>query len=121
MYAFLLDVTQGTTAPLDPERLGEAGIVLLRGMLTIFAVLCIVWLFLAIVRFFVYDLPKMRDAKNEPKPTSQTQTVAPAPAATHTDERLLVAILTAAVAAARENEGYADTGFRVVSFNRIKK
>lgn len=119
MYRFLLDVTQGTTAPLDPERLGEAGIVLLRGMLTIFAVLCIVWLFLAIIRFFVYDIPKMRAAKGVSKPAAQT--AAPAPATAHTDERLLVAILTAAVAAAREDEGYADTGFRVVSFNRIKK
>ncbi len=99
----------------------EGGAVFLRGMLTVFAVLCIIWLCLSIVRFFLYDLPRRRQEEEKSTPVTPTPAVLPSrqPAMAALDEAELIAVLAAAVAAA---EGESCPGkFRVVSFHRVNK
>jgi Na+-transporting methylmalonyl-CoA/oxaloacetate decarboxylase gamma subunit len=129
MFDFLLaNVKPEATVPLDSllEKFTVGGGVFVRGMCTVFAVLAIIWLFLSVVRYFVYDLPNKRkaDATEEPK---KQEAAAPAPAvaapvvtptAAPADEEL-VAVIAAAIAAATAEAGGGK--FRVVSFHRVKK
>ena len=119
MFNFMLDATD-TFDFFVPERMLAALGVVLQGVLTVFAVLCIVWLALSVIRLFMYDLPRMRAKKEQNEVAEAPVAAAPAPVQA-TDDTLLVAIITAAIAAARENEGDGEIGFRVVSFNRKKK
>lgn len=105
------------------ERAGYAGSVTLLGMVAIFAVLTILWgvielLHRVLNRGGKTDTPAAPVAKPAatPKP-SAPKPVAAAPAAKNDDE--LIAVITAAVAAAMEEEGYTG-GFRVVSFRRTQ-
>ena len=120
MYRFHLDATD-TFDFFMPERMVEALGVVVRGMLTVFAVLCMVWLALVLIRLLLSgassDGKKKEEAPAAPAPAPAPVSAAPA----QTDDALLVAIITAAIAARREGEGASDTGFRVVSFNRTKK
>ena len=117
MYHFLLEANEAGNT-LNPDflaRLGEGTRVLLQGMLTVFAVLCIIWLCLTIMRIFLYDLPKRRAER----PAAKAE--APIPAAAPVSEigaAELIAVITAAVAAYRADE---EGGFRVVAFHRVKK
>ena len=119
MYRFMLDAAE-TFDWFDPERMASAVGVLVQGILTVFAVLCIVWFALVLIRIFMYDIPNKR-AKKDEAPAVVTPAPAPVAAPVQTDDALLVAIITAAISAMREGEGEGDTGFRVVSFNRTKK
>ena len=123
MLNFMLDASATDTFPFfTPERMLSALGVLGRGVVTVFAVLCIVWGALVVIRIFLHDIPARRAAAKEQAPAAPAAPVAPpAPVVASTDDTLLVAILTAAVAAFRAEEGDSDTGFRVVSFNRTKK
>ncbi len=107
----------------DPDfgaRLAQATEVLVRGMLTVFAVLAIIWLSLTVLRYFVYDLPNKR--KNKAPTAPATREIAPAVtqqadvAAPENGE--LIAVIAAAIAA---SSGEDTSSFRVVSFKRIRK
>ncbi|MBQ8351998.1 MAG: OadG family protein [Clostridia bacterium] len=131
MFDFLLaNVKPEATVPLDSlwEKFTIGGSVFVRGMCTVFAVLAIIWLFLVIVRYFVYDLPNKRkaEATSEPKAKPAPQAtpaatpmapVSAAPAAVADDE--LIAVIAAAIAAATAESGGGK--FRVVSFHRVNK
>ena len=89
------------------------GAVLLIGMLTIFAVLCILWLFLVLFRVVFHDIPKKRAAKQTVKPIvvdekpDEVKTV---------DDGEIIAVISAAIAMAENDNSGAK--FRVVSFRR---
>ena len=92
------------------ENAKSAGTVTLLGMLTIFAVLALLW---GVVQLLYLVMPKQKEKK--PK----TQTAEPKPVAEEPieDDGAIVAAITAAILAARTEEGI-TTGFRVVSFKR---
>ena len=112
MYGFFLDT-------LDfPTRLTLGTSTLLRGMLTVFAVLSIIWLFLVLLRVLINDLPKKRAekmalAEKAAAPAPAPVVAAPAPSA----DAELVAAITAAIAAYTADED--GLSFRVVSFRRV--
>ncbi|MBR5453975.1 MAG: OadG family protein [Clostridia bacterium] len=119
----LLDVdigaTMGNNAPLG-ERLGLALEVTILGMATVFSVLIIIWAVLSLLRVFMYDIPnkKKGEAKqSEVKEAAPAPAPAPAPtqAAPAADDKQLVAVITAAIAA---SEGKPASSLRVVSFRR---
>ena len=102
----------------DISQLGEALLfglsILVIGMATVFAVLCILWLFLYLFRVVFHDLPKKRPAKNNDNVVTQVEKSNE----TVTDkDGEIVAVLAAAIAMAEsENSGMK---FRVVSFRKI--
>lgn len=104
----LLDSGLGSTIAFGGE-------VVLVGMLTVFAVLGIIWLCLTIFRVVFYDLPnkKSDDAVAEVK-------AAPVVAAVEqveTDDDEIIAVIAAAIAAAESESN--GLKFRVVSFRRM--
>lgn len=136
IYALAVDASQ-KYHPFSLDGIAKAAEVTILGMLMIFSVLALLWGILAIFKLiFVGRTPKEatkkeKKAKAEKKaeknavapeaPAEVAPTEAPATAPQSADDTELVAILTAAIAAYRENEGYigADiNGFRVVSFKR---
>ena len=111
------------------ERIAYAIRMLVVGLGMVFVVLAILWGVLVLSRIFLYDMPARRKAQAkalgdavaraaEPTPA----VVAPAPAAPiapAADDGALIAVITAAVAAAMSAEGTVPvSGFRVVSFRR---
>lgn len=115
------------------ERTSTAGIVTLQGMLTIFAVLAILWGATELMHSLLHrddrskskkanTAPALNTASKNPTPNAQDATVAAAIAATlaaYEDSGATVAAITAAITAARADEG--NTGaFRVVSFKRVQ-
>lgn len=101
------------------SQLGDAalfgGAVLLIGMLTIFSVLCILWICLVLFKLAFHDLPQKRAAK---KAIGATVLVPEeAPVAAQTDDNEIIAVIAAAIAMAEsDNSGIK---FRVVSFRRV--
>ena len=91
----------------------SGGMVFITGMLTVFAVLGILWIALMVFKFFFHDLAhsekKIKTEKPAPAPVSN------APVAS--DDNELVAVIAAAIAMA-ESECGGSTKFRVVSFKR---
>lgn len=114
---------QGENAPFA-ERAGYVGGVTLLGMATIFIVLSILWgvvelLHRALHRGDQKTAPAEAKAAPAPVPVPAPK-AAPAPVrAPAAGDDALVAVITAAVAAAMAEEGYAG-GFRVVSFRRTQ-
>ena len=101
------------------ERAAYAGKVFLIGVLTIFAALSILWLVLVLFRKFVayFNGEDLESEAQKPAPV-----VTPTPAAVQTvvGDDALIAVITAAVAAAlAEENGGAVPAFRVVSFQKI--
>ena len=99
------------------DRLSDGSRILLTGMLTVFAVLCIIWFCLYIMRLFFYDLPKKRAAApavEEAAPAEEAGTAA----LSDGQDDALVAVIAAAVAA---YTGEDENDFRVVAFRRIQK
>lgn len=109
-------------------RFAEAGIMMLFGMIMVFAVLAILWGILALMKFImVGKTPKPKKAE---KKSSVAEVIAesvsaaeeePDPVVAETDDGELVAVIAAAIAAYRESEGLGEEytgGFRVVSFRR---
>ena len=129
-YSFALAIREnGTYAPFSSESWSFAGQVTLLGMGMIFAVLGILWGVLAIFKLIfagksTQAAKQSKSMKKQPvKAAEQTQSKkedvavnAPKNEAATSDETL-IAILTAAVTAYREEEG-TSTEFRVVSFKR---
>ncbi|MBE6546902.1 MAG: hypothetical protein E7668_05635 [Ruminococcaceae bacterium] len=120
----------GTYEPFSGEAWRYAGEMTLLGMGMIFAVLAILWGVLAIFKvIFAGKTPK---APKEKAPKAKTETpaavsdepsdevkavLAATVRAVQEDDAATVAVLTAAVAAYRAQEG-TDGAFRVVSFRR---
>lgn len=114
---------QGENAPFA-ERAGYAGGVTLLGMATIFIVLSILWGVVELLHRALHrgdQKTAPAEAKAAPAPVSApAPKAAPAPVrAPAAGDDALVAVITAAVAAAMAEEGYAG-GFRVVSFRRTQ-
>ena len=101
------------------ERWAYAGKMTLLGMVTVFAVLALLWLVIAL---FAKVMAKPSKEKQAPKAEAKTPAAAPAPAAASavTQDAALIAVITAAIEAYRsENEPNAvPGGFRVVAFRR---
>lgn len=111
---FLLEVVDYNAPIADiSDKLIFGGNMLLQGMLTVFAVLLILWFAIFIFKVFFHDIPanskkKVKNVKEEVK----TVTGATAP-----NDEELIAVFAAAIAMA-ESESTRDTKFRVVSFKR---
>lgn len=100
------------------ERTTYAGKVFLIGMVTVFAALIVLWIALALFRKFVAYF-NGEDMETEVEAKKPTPVTAPA-VAKATGDDALIAVITAAVAAAlAEENGGAVPGFRVVSFQKI--
>lgn len=94
------------------DALKFGGQTVLIGMVTIFAVLVIIWAALTLFRVFMYDIPNKKRAAE----VAVFAPEAPAPVAKSDDEGELVAVIAAAIAMAESDSGGAK--FRVVSFKR---
>lgn len=130
MRAALSLKADGTYQAFSPEAWQYAGEMTLLGMGMIFAVLAILWGILAIFKLiFAGKTPKepkvskvkVEKAKEAPVVDDTKSAVAVSAPSSATSEAqsndALIAILTAAVTAYREEEG-ASGSFRVVSFKR---
>ena len=94
------------------DILSSGGMVVLTGMLTVFAVLCLLWFTLVAFKFFFYDLKrktKTKEINDEPVPVKQP--------AVSSDNDEIIAVIAAAIAMA-ESELGGSKQFRVVSFKR---
>lgn len=109
------------------ERVTYALQVSLIGMLAVFVVLTIIWGALVLMRIVIEAITKQKNKKNKGSDPEEPVIEAPAEAAStvDSDDEQLVAVITAAVAAARAEEAKKDgrtaAGFRVVSFKRTLK
>ncbi len=96
------------------QALGFGGAILIIGILTIFAVLSILWLCLTLFKIAFHDLPAKREQK------SKTESATTLPQATVTqeesDDSEIVAVIAAAIAMAESESS--DVKFKVVSFKR---
>ncbi len=138
-YEIILDLIKrlpaAFTAALDStaekmpigERVTYALQVSLIGMLAVFAVLTIIWGALVLMRIVIEAITKQKNKKNKGSDTNEPAVEASAEEASSVDydDEQLVAVITAAVAAARADEakkgGRTAGGFRVVSFKRTLK
>lgn len=112
---------------MSPERLELAGQVLLIGLGMVFAVLALLW---GILTIFGKVMTRQKKQANEPAPAPEApaEEIAPAlsepepAAASAEDDGELIAVITAAVAAAIESDEVLssrfESGFRVVSFKK---
>lgn len=102
----------------DVSQLGDAllfgGAVLLIGMATIFAVLCILWLCLVLFRIFLHDIPEKKAAQKVLEPVEEVEETRHIES--NDDEGEIIAAIAAAIAMA-ESSGSGEK-FRVVSFKR---
>ena len=109
------------------ERVTYALQVSLIGMLAVFAVLTIIWGALVLMRIVIEAITKQKNKKSKSSDTVDNTVESPAEAASlvDSDDEQLVAVITAAVAAARADEakkvGKTAGGFKVVSFRRTSK
>ena len=108
------------------ERASTAGVVALQGMLTIFAVLAILWAAIELMHRLLHksekDPKKDRSGAETGAPVPNTEDAAIAAAiaaalAASEDDGATVAAITAAITAMRAEEGLTGN-FRVVSFKR---
>ncbi len=117
MLAMLMDYNR-TFA----ENAKEAGVVTLLGMVAVFLVLSVLWLVIELMHRGL-SLPELirsrRKKKKEPEPEAPEEKIA-AGEEPVTDDGALIAAITAAITAARAEEGI-DTGFRVVAFRRARR
>ncbi len=100
------------------ERLTLSLQMIILGLATVFAVLIIIWGILVLLRVFMYDMRKDKSAKPEEKQApapAPAATAAPVPQTPAADDKQLIAVLAAAIAA---SEGKSVNEFRVVSFRR---
>ncbi len=106
------------------KRFVEGGLpTAILGILTVFAVLTILWGSLEIFKYVFYTLPKMREAAKKEENEAPASVPAPALATeqSYADDGAIVAAIIAAITAARAEEGIPTAnGFRVVSFRKKK-
>lgn len=109
------------------KRFVEGGLpTAILGILTVFAVLAILWGCLEIFRYVFYTLPEQRKKADQDEGDTVTapELVSKSVSATeetYADDGEIVAAIIAAITAARAEEGVtAPAGFRVVSFKKRK-
>lgn len=107
------------------QRFVEGGLTTaLLGILTVFAVLSIIWGCLEVFKYVFYTLPEQRkkaEADEPAKAPAVTESAPVAQPAATVDDKAVVAAIIAAITAAREEEGIPSTvPFRVVSFRKKK-
>ena len=100
------------------EAGSTAGVVVLQGMLTIFLVLACIWFCIEVMHFVLHG----REKKSSPAaPMSESVKNAESEKADASnkseDDGAIIAVITAAIMAARAEEGHTGA-FRVVSFKR---
>ena len=89
------------------------GMMVLIGMLTVFAALVLIWGCLTLFKVLFHDVQSKKTVKVETEPV----VAEPVEIVSQTDDEELIAVISAAVAAAEsENDGLK---FRVVSFRRL--
>ncbi len=101
------------------SQLGEALLfglaILVIGMVTVFTVLCILWLFLYLFKLFFHELPTKKAAKKKSAPVIST--VEKTTDDKKVDDGELIAVIAAAIAMAEsDNSGMK---FKVVSFRKV--
>lgn len=119
MCAFLLKIDD-PNVPIENkgEAFLEGGMVLIQGMLKVFAVLCIIWACLFLVRKIIeLATGQVQTTEKAPDPIPVPQAPAPAPISADGE---LIAVIAAAIAAAEHETGHTGN-FRVVSFRRVNK
>lgn len=103
----------------DTSQLGQAagfgGAMVLIGMMTIFAVLCLLWACLVIFKIVFHDIPEKKK-KIAAKNVDLLENV-PEVVTTSSQDEEIVAVIAAAIAMAESEES--ETKFKVVSFKRI--
>ena len=113
MFSFYLAAAETEMALSDKLLLG--GQVSLLGMGTVFAVLAILWGLVELMHLLLTGFSGDKKKKKAESPV-ETPAAAPAPAVSApADDLEIVAVITAAVAAA---SGTSPSSFRVVSFKR---
>ena len=104
-------------ANFDVSQLGDAlvfgGAILLIGMVAIFAVLVILWIFLVFFKFVFHDLPAR--SKNVKKVVPETVVPVEETVTVSTEDEIVAAIAAAIAMAESESDGIK---FKVVSFKR---
>lgn len=93
------------------ERMFEAGTGTVIGVLTVFAVLLILWGFIEIMHVMVLKI-------TAPKTVKKTEQVSEQSLPKTEDNAELIAVITAAVACMMENQGVPGTSFKIKSFRR---
>ena len=106
-------------ANFDISQLGNALLyglsMLVIGIVTVFAVLCLVWLCLFIFKLVFHNLPSKKSAKKAASPV--VNVIDKSNEAIQVDDGEIVAVIAAAIAMAEsENSGMK---FRVVSFRKV--
>lgn len=113
---FLLnsDINNTTLSEAPAEILGLGGQVVLIGMLTVFAVLGLLWACLTVFKMVFAG----SSVKKTVKPTEKEEVVSfIAPVSAPSEDEEIVAVIAAAIAMA-ESESDSGLKFRVVSFRR---
>ncbi len=121
----MVQLLTATAMPMS-ERIAYSLRMLVVGLGMVFVVLAILWGVLVLSRILLHDIPERRKNKtggqteaniSVAKPLPQTETT-PAPVSGNNND-VLVAVITAAIAATMAEQGNAPAGgFRVVSFRR---
>ena len=96
------------------ESLLFGGKILLIGMLTVFSVLCLIWLSLVAFRAVMQKSSESGSKTNAPVVAVEENYV---PQTNKTDDAEIIAVIAAAIAAA-ESEAAPGAKFKVVSFRR---
>ena len=94
------------------DALGYGGQTVLLGMATIFAVLIIIWIALALMKNLLHGV----SSKKADEPTVTAEPVTPPPVVRVSADDEIVAVIAAAIAMAESESNGAR--FRVVSFRR---
>lgn len=124
MFDFMLDAAaliRQVPHETVSEKLAIGGYITLRGMATVFAVLILIWIIVELLHLLLGEKTKVKkvEAKAAPAPVeAKVEGAAPveaAPAAPAAPDYELIAVISAAVAAA---SGSSPNSFRVVSFKR---
>lgn len=108
MNNFMLEIDYSKPIEGAMQKFIFGGQMLLIGMLTIFAVLALIWLALVIFKTLFANLGKPAKAPEAPKPVIIAEPE-------NNDEEIIAAIAAAIALAESETD---DTKFRVVSFRK---
>lgn len=104
------------------ERIIDGGVIFVQGLLTVFAVLAILWGALALFKVFFYDIPEKKknksEEKSEPAAPIESFDTSVSTSAPVEDEGAIVAAITAALSEYFAQSGEYTGGFRVVSFRK---
>lgn len=120
MFDFLLNSAEQSLSLSDKLSIG--GQVTLLGMGTVFAVLIVLWGMVELLHLILVGPTKkpkvIKVVEETTTPLAAEPETVPAPVAPQTDDLALIAVITAAVAAA---SGSSPSSFRVVSFKRANQ